>query len=207
MSIGVTGINSAIGQSLGKFGADGGTGGSSSGGGGGGGPTVAVRNVGGTTSVYEASAGSTISMSGESSQTGIIYDVVVTAPINATIKAWGGGGGGTKRSSGVTGGNGGYSTGSYTFQPGSYIFYIGGAGEGGSENPASNAAYGAVATGGGTSGSSTSSDFDGGGGGGFTGVIAGSVTSPAQSNSVIIAGGGGANGQRGNCGLLVIVFS
>ena len=87
MSIGITGINSAIGQALGKFGADGGTGGSSSGGGGGSGPTVSVRNVGSTTSVYEASAGSTIVMSGESAQTGIIYDVVVTAPINATIKA------------------------------------------------------------------------------------------------------------------------
>ena len=105
------------------------------------------------------------------------------------IHMWGAGGGGTKRSTGVTGGNGGYSSGTYTFEPNiEYHIVVGGGGEGGYQDPVNNDAYGAYSTGGGRSGSNISSVYDGAAGGGYTGIFAGYNS---HDYAIIIAGGGG----------------
>jgi len=102
---------------------------------------------------------------------------------------WGAGGGGTKRSADRTGGMGGYSSGTYTFEPNiEYHVVVGGGGEGGYQDPANNDAFGAYSTGGGRPESNTTSIYDGVGGGGYTGVFSGSVS---LGSALIIAGGGG----------------
>ena len=136
MSIGFSGSKSALGATVGTKGGGGA-------GGGGGGGARAVFSGG-----YNADGtpGSTVTIDAEANG-GYGYDGItmeVSGTITATMYMWGAGGGGTKRSGGQTGGGGGYSTGSYTFQPGTYRVVVGGAGEGGSQSPSPNNEYRAI---------------------------------------------------------------
>jgi hypothetical protein len=87
--------------------------------------------------VKESSGGEIITISAETNG-GIGYDnitLTIGAEITAIIHMWGAGGGGSKRTGSISGGSGGYARGTYTFSPGTYRVVVGGAGEGGSQDP------------------------------------------------------------------------
>ena len=134
--------------------------------------------------------GETLSLS--AAETNLAYhstSFTVDKPTVMEMHLWGAGAGGSKSASSERGGRGGYSTGVYTFEPNvEYHVVVGGGGEGGSQNPAVNDAYGAASTGGGRTGQNTTENPDGAGGGGYTGIF---VESVSHSSSLIIAGGGG----------------
>ena len=141
-------------------------------------------------SSHNIAEGETFSLS--AAETDMAYhstSFTVDKPTVMEMHLWGAGAGGSKSSSSERGGRGGYSTGTYTFEPNTqYHVVVGGGGEGGSQNPAVNSAYGADLTGGGRTGQNTTDPNDGAGGGGYTGIFVGSVS---QESSLIIAGGGG----------------
>ena len=122
MSIGFSGSKSALGATIGTKG-----GGGAGGGGGGGGAFYWMI-------IPDGTPGFTINAE-DNGGTGYDESHDWRFPITATMYMWGAGGGGIKRSGGQTGGGGGYSTGQYTFQPGTYKVMVGGAGEGGSQSP------------------------------------------------------------------------
>eukprot|EP00049_Salpingoeca_infusionum_P003182 m.64304 g.64304 ORF g.64304 m.64304 type:complete len:559 (+) comp12003_c0_seq3:86-1762(+) len=134
-------------------------------------------------------SGDVVELNGE--QDGAMFNTffTVSAPMKFEVLAWGAGGGSTKRTSARTGGGGGFATATLSFSPGvQYYIVVGGAGEGGSQSPASNTRYNGDSTGGGRSGANSGTSDDSGAGGGFTGIFQGSVS---NANALLIAGGGG----------------
>jgi hypothetical protein len=114
------------------------------------------------------------------------YSVTTSQSLTFQFYLWGAGGGGTQRSSGITGGGGGYTRGIFTLNPGTtYQFVVGGPGGGGATGTAGTPG------GGGRSGlpaAGAGNTADGAGGGGFSGIFTSSVS---FANSIMIAGGGG----------------
>lgn len=160
-------------------------------------PGVTPVNTSGDISGFMMGSGNTpgyISAEHNPTLSGFGYDDITWVPTRdytCDIYCWGAGGGGTKRTGGITGGPGGFAQGRYTFTSGTtYKLVVGGAGEGGNETPATNTVYNAAATGGGLAAGNTPDGFvsDGGGGGGYTGIF---ETSVAVGNAIIVAGAGG----------------
>jgi hypothetical protein len=138
----------------------------------------------------EIAAGETTNLNAAAANMGI-HSTSFTVDKTTTMEMhlWGAAGGNTKQNTAGPGGRGGYSRGTFTFQPGiEYHVVVGGGGEGGYQNPVDNDAYGAASTGGGRTEENTTGIYDGAGGGGYTGVFSGSVS---HGSALIIAGGGG----------------
>lgn len=147
---------------------------------------------GSTISITNESTGATVEvdfaggLSYENFDPGVVYTLVPTGDISATVRLSGGKGGSEDRA-GSPGGLGGYTKGNFTFLSGkTYKLIVGGAGfptnPGLAENPA------ATASGGGNSSKTYRSTGGGAQGGGYSGIF---LTSIEQSNSIIIAAGGG----------------
>lgn len=111
------------------------------------------------------------------------YTLNVTTEFEGEVRIWGAAGGG------LNGGQGGFTSGTYTFTPGSYIVWVGG---GGKVNTNSSAGAEGGFGGGGFCGTTNNSGAYSSSGGGLSGIFAGSVS---QANAIAIAGGGGGAGS------------
>lgn len=137
---------------------------------------VTTINVDGAANSFLAGTVYTFSNPGD-------FNVTFSTQVSADMYLWGGAGGNTTRTSGVTGGVGGYSRGRYTFLPNTtYAVRVGGGGQGG------NTGASPIGIGGGGGGFNPATTADGAAGGGLSGVFVGSA---AIGNAIIIAGGGG----------------
>jgi hypothetical protein len=123
---------------------------------------------------------------------GTTYTISFSSTCTVQMWVWGGAGGNTSRTSGRTGGGGGYSKCTWTFAAGvTYVVQVASGGYGGQTGTVYQVVPGGF-PGGGT-GYNPGSVFDGASGGGYSGVF---IFSALQNNAICIAaGGGGASGD------------
>ena len=113
------------------------------------------------------------------------YTITAANGVAVYLKAWGGAGGGgmdsaTNCPAAQVGGAGGYAGGDYTFQADTYVVWVGGGGNHGTDASAPFGGAGKAMT--------AQNGQIPGSGGGLSGMFKGSV---AQANAILVAGGGG----------------